>query len=90
MKSEIWQYGRGQFKGFSDNFKKLAKIESWKEVNRCGYYYENGILIGRDFTFPSKLFNRVAAVLRLHKRMKNPNRVKAGLRSVSNLQFYVG
>ena len=87
--SKIWRYGQF-FKGYSENFKELAKIESWKEVEHCGYYYENGRLIGRDFIFPSKLFNRVADVLDLQKRMKYPNRVKTGHRSVSNLQFYVG
>jgi len=90
MKSTIWGYRRGEFKGYSENFSELAKIESWKEVVHCGYYYENGILIGRDFIFPSKLYNRVAKVFNLPKRSKSQNRIRGGHRSVSNLQFYVG
>ena len=89
--TEIWRYSRGWYKGYSENFKELVKIKSWKEVTLCGFYYDkSGRLIGRDFSFPSKLFNRVANILNLQKKMKSHNRIKAGHRSIGNLRFYVG
>lgn len=89
-RSEIWFYHQGRFKGYCENFGKLAKIESWKDVKPSGRYFKNEKLLGRDFIFPSRLFNRVATVLGLRKRRKSQNRVKAGHRSVGNLRFYVG
>ena len=78
MECEIWDYGRGLFKVFLDDREIKNKIVGWEGCIVHGYYsYPSGERAW-DMICPTKLFNRVAALVGLPKKKKNMNRVAHG------------
>ena len=58
--NQIWAYDKGYCKGISQDFKLIAKITSWRDVEPSNYYYtKESKLFARDFVFPSSLKSRV-------------------------------
>ena len=81
MNSEIWQYGRGFYKGYTENLESARRIMRWTSVDQCCiYYYPNGKLKAIDFIFSSDTYNRVAEALGLPQKRKSPARIKQGQR----------
>ena len=86
---EIWQcsYYPSEFKiWISPKHQDIRrKIEGWKKSVRCAtYYYPNGAVTW-DFIIPTKLYDRVAKLMGVPKRRKNPGRV-AGGKKTNNLK----
>lgn len=79
MTPEIWPYYRGFYKVYTENYEAVRKIASWEGCRRsCTYYTQNGKLFGWDLIFPSKLYNKVARLVGLPLKRKNPSRQKQG------------
>jgi len=79
--SEIWQYGRGFYKGYTENLDVAKQIMKWKSVERGSIYYTPSMRIfADDFIFPTRTYNRVARVLGLPERKKSAGRIKQGKR----------
>ena len=81
MKSEIWQYGRGYFKAFTEEADIAKRIMRWGSVERCSIYYTHSMRIfAYDFVFPTPTYNRVAKALGLPMKSKSIKRVIQGQR----------
>ena len=81
MISEIWSYGRGKYKGYTEDWELATKIMRWTSVERCCVYYHhypNVSIKGYDFIFPSSSYNRIASELGLPKKSKSSERVRQG------------
>ena len=79
MQPEIWPYYRGYYKVYTEDYDVVRKIASWEGCRRsCTYYAQNGRLFGWDLIFPSNLYNKVARLVGLPARPKDPNRVAHG------------
>ena len=77
--SEIWQYGRGFYKGYTDDLEVAKQIMNWNSVERCSIYYTSSMRIfAYDFIFPTRTYNRVARVLGLPERKKSLSKIKQG------------
>ncbi len=77
--NEIWQYGRGNYKGYCDDLKIAKRIMNWKSVESCSIYYTPSMRIfAYDFIFPTRSYDRVAKLLELPPRKKSPAKVKQG------------
>ena len=61
--NEIWSYGRGFCKGYSEDFDLIKKISRWKDVEMCGTYYKHLKLIGQDFIFPINLKPKISMIM---------------------------
>ena len=75
--SEIWSYGRGHWKSYTENFKLAKKILGWKSVKKdATYYYPDFSIKGYDFIFLTRSYNRISRVLGLPERKKSLRRIK--------------
>jgi len=78
MECSIWQYGRGLFKVYLDDIKLRDRIAGWEEcVLHCRYMYPGGDNAW-DIIFPARLYDRVADLVGLPRKKKNPKRVALG------------
>jgi len=78
-KAEIWIYGRGYYKAYSENLDVAKRVMNWKSVEPCSIYYTSSMKIfAYDFIFPTRSYNRVAKVIGLTPRKKSPAKVKQG------------
>ena len=81
MNSEIWQYVRGFYKGYTENLEAAKRIMRRTSVDRCCiYYFPDGRLKAFDFIFPTDTYNRVAEALGLPMKTKSAGRIKQGQR----------
>ena len=81
MKSEIWRYGRGYFKAFTEEIDIAKRIMRWSSVERCSIYYTASMRIfAFDFVFASRTYDRIAKSLGLPERKKSSGRVNSGVR----------
>ena len=79
--SEIWLYGRGCYKGYTEDISVAKRILRWNSVERCSIYYTHSMRIfAYDFVFASRTHNRIARVLGLPERRKSAGRIKQGER----------
>lgn len=77
--SEIWQYGRGFYKAYTENLDVGKQIMKWSSVENSSIYYTHTMQIfAYDFIFPTRTYNRVAKALELPKRKKLIGRIKQG------------
>jgi len=77
--AEIWQYGRGYYKGYTEDIKFAKRIMNWKSVESCSIYYTPSMRIfAYDFIFPTRSYDRVARVLGLPPRKKSPAKIFQG------------
>ena len=75
--SEIWRYGRAEFKGYAEDVKVSKRIMNWKSVECSSTYYTPFMQIfAHDFIFRTRTYNRVARALGLPERKKSPGRIK--------------
>jgi len=89
VKAEIWSYSKGLCKGYVEDKTLARQIAGWKNCQLCGSYFDKaGRLFGCDIIFPSRLYNRVAELLELPKKLKNLNRVHQGQRISETLRNY--
>jgi hypothetical protein len=80
METEIWKYDIGRYKVVVVDRELKNKLMSWKECTlHCRYSYMRGE-IGWDFIFPGRIYNRVARLVGLPPKRKNPKRVAQGKR----------
>ena len=81
MRAEIWQDGRGFYKGYTEDIKVANRIIRWSSVERGSIYYTPSMRIfAYDFIFPTRSYNRVARALGLPERKKSAGRIKQGQR----------
>lgn len=60
---EIWQYGKGWYKLYTDDPSILSKIIRWKKVEvDATYRYPDGS-VGKCVIFPSSIYKRVTRKL---------------------------
>jgi len=86
-KAELWNYSKGYYKVYLEEGSLAKKIAGWNDCQLCGHYYNrDGKLFGGDIIFPSKLYDRVAEMLGLPKRQKNPNRIRQGKKIAETFQ----
>lgn len=79
--SEIWQFERGFYKGYTEDVKVANRIIRWSSVERGSIYYTPSMRIfAYDFIFPTRSYNRVARALGLPERKKSAGRIKQGQR----------
>ena len=79
--SEIWLYGRGCYKGYTEDISVAKRILRWNSVERCSIYYTKSMRIfAYDFVFASRTHNRIARVLGLPEGRKSAGRIKQGER----------
>ena len=77
----IWKFGRGFYKGYTENRDVARRIMRWSSVEQCSIYYTPSMRIfAYDFVFATRTYNRIAQVLELPMRRKSPGRVKQGQR----------
>ena len=75
--SEIWKYGRGRYKGYTEDVKIAKRIMNWNSVERCSIYYTPSMQIfAYGFIFRTRTYNRVARALGLPDRKKLTRRIK--------------
>jgi hypothetical protein len=75
---ELWEYGRGFFKVYLEDRDAVNRITGWTECEAgCFYFHPDGKLAW-DVIVPSKFYDRVAELLSLPKKKKNPKRVEQG------------
>ena len=82
-----WSYYPSEFKVWiSPEYPDIRrKIERWGESQKCAtYFYPDGAVTW-DFIIPAKLYDRVAKLIGVPKRRKNPGRVAAG-KKTNNLR----
>ena len=73
MECKIWDYGRGVFKVFLGNIEHRDRIASWEGCIVHGYYsYPDGDRAW-DIICPTKLYDRVATLVGLPKKKRNPS-----------------
>jgi len=76
--NDIWKYQGNSFKAHCKDISLAKKIANWEGCERSGtYYYPDGHN-EMDVLFPVGLYNRVAGLLGLPLRQKNPKRVAHG------------
>ena len=79
--SEIWHYGRGYYKGYTEHLDLAKRIMKWSSVESNSIYYTHSMRIfAYDFIFPTRSYNRVARALGLPERKKSAGRIKQGQR----------
>ena len=79
--NDIWAYGRGWHKAYSNDFKLITKLERWQKVEPCATYMTPlGKVFAKDIIFPSSIYNRIARALGLPPKSKSPGRVRQGQR----------
>ena len=79
--TEIWPYGRGYYKSYTENLDVAKRIMRWSSVERCSIYYTHSMRIfAYDFIFPTRTYNRVARVIGLPDRKKSPAKIFQGQR----------
>lgn len=79
MKSEIWHYSLGIYKGYTEDIKVAKRIINWKSVESCSIYHTPSMQIfAYDFLLPTKSYNRVARLLELPKRRKSHSKILQG------------
>ena len=79
--TEIWRYGRGYYKSYTENLDVAKRIMRWSSVERSSIYYKPSMRIfAYDFIFPTRTFNRIATALGLPGKRKSPARIKQGQR----------
>ncbi|MCH8014966.1 MAG: hypothetical protein IH823_09390 [Candidatus Dadabacteria bacterium] len=77
--TEIWRYGRGYYKSYTENLDVAKRIMRWSSVERSSIYYTPSMRIfAYDFIFPTRTYNRVARVLGLPDRKKSPSKILQG------------
>ena len=82
MNSEIWRYGRGYYKCYTDDLEVGKQIMRWRGVERSSIYYTASMQIfAYDFVFATRTYNRIAQVLELPMKRKSTGRVKQGQRA---------
>ena len=81
MISEIWSYGRGFHKSYTENLDVAKRIMRWSSVERCSIYYTHSMRIfAYDFIFPTRTYNRIARLLGFPDKIKCSARIKQGQR----------
>ena len=79
--NDIWAYGRGWHKAYSNDLKLITKLERWQKVELCTTYMtQYGKIFAKDIIFPSSIYNRIATELGLPPKSKSPGRVRQGQR----------
>jgi len=74
----IWEFFGNTYKAHCRDLSLAKKIATWEGCEASSvYYYPDGHR-EMDVIFPGKLYNRVAEVLNLPFREKNPQRVAQG------------
>lgn len=82
LRAEIWYYGRGWYKAYSETLSVIKRVTRWESVKLSSiYYYPDFSIKGNDIIFPTKTYNRVAVALGLPKKRKSQGRVKQGQRA---------
>ena len=81
MKSDIYEYFKGEYWCYTENIETARKILRWESVERSAiHYYPEFRLKAFELIFPTKTYDRVAEALGLPERKKSPGRVKSGQR----------
>jgi len=85
MKSEIWPWYRGFYKVYLEDSEKKRQIAGWQGCKEhCKYFLPDGRQ-GWDVIFPSRLYDKVARIVSLPLKKRNPKRVlhaqRLGLRA---------
>lgn len=79
MEPEIRPYYKGFYKVYTEDYEAMKKIASWQDCKRSVIYSDHsGNVFGWDLIFPSHLYNRVAELVGLPKRMKVRSLVESG------------
>ncbi len=78
MPNDIWKYQGSAFKAHCTNMSLAKRIANWEGCEKSSTYcYADGHK-EMDVIFPGKLHNRVADLLNLPMKEKNPRRVTQG------------
>lgn len=80
MYSEIWKYDSGRYKVYVECRNLRIRLRAWKDcVMHSSYSHVRDMgEIGWDFIFPARMYDRVARLVGLPARKKNPERVARG------------
>ena len=78
MENKIWEYEKGFYKAYTEDSEIKSQILEWDKCRLSNQYLHPDKTFGWDFIFPGELYSRVAKVLNLPIKYKNPNRVRAG------------
>ena len=80
LPNTIWRYDGHTFKAHCTDPGLAKKIASWRGCERSSVYsYPDGHM-EMDVIFPERLYGRVAGLLELPLRRKNPKRIAQGHR----------
>lgn len=75
----IWRFFTGTYKVYVEDKALKDQIASWQDCKlHCVYFNRRFQVQGWDLAFPSRLYNRVAALCGLPLRKKHPKRVAHG------------
>lgn len=78
LSNDIWKYQGNSFRAHCKDSALAKKIAGWEDCERSSvYHYPDGHR-EMDVVFPGRLYNRVAELLKLPLKEKNPNRVAQG------------
>ena len=79
--AEIWSYGRGFYKSYTEDIDVAKRLIRWSSVECCSIYYTRSMRIfAYDFVFASRTYNRIAEALGLPMKSKSTKRVIGGQR----------
>jgi len=78
LSNEIWRYHGNIHKAHCTDVSLARTIASWKGGEKSAVYYYPDGHNEMDVLFPGRLYNRVAGLLKLALRQKNPKRVVQG------------
>jgi len=91
---EIWYFWKNVYKVYTENYQDVKKIMSWKDVELSSAYYQNsksfskGKAFAWDLIFPGRLYRKVAKVVGLPLKRKNPDRQIQGQKLAKVGQCY--
>ena len=78
LSNDIWKYQGNSFRAHCKDSALAKKVAGWEDCERSSvYHYPDGHR-EMDVVFPGRLYNRVAELLKLPLKEKNPNRVAQG------------
>ena len=78
MEAKTWKYGIGFFKVYLEDRKHKDRIAGWEGCVVHGYYWYPDGNRAWDIICPIRLYNKVAGIVGLPKKGKNPKRVAQG------------
>jgi hypothetical protein len=78
VSNDIWKYQGNTFRAHCTDMSLAKRMAGWEACQKSAIYYYPDGHSEMDVLFPAELYNRVAELLKLPLRQKNPKRVAQG------------